>query len=301
MKSINSYLRRLRYEKNASPNTISAYTNDLIHFCTYLGRDIIDAQEEEVFDYLVSLREEDGDLSTKTIARKISCFRSYYKDLMRLELREDSPMQGIDTPKVAKKLPMTISEEELDILFNAMNKNLTFAPLRDLLIFEILYSCGLRVSELCNLTISQIYLEEEVLRILGKGDKERLVPMSGRLVNLLHQYIPVRYEYLQGVACDCLITSKFKKKVSRMFIWKVMKKYSQELNITELHPHMLRHAFATHLLAHGADLRMIQELLGHSDLATTEIYTHVVREELYDTLILHHPLSHPQEVNHSHF
>ena len=147
MKSINSYLRRLRYEKNASPNTISAYTNDLIHFCTYLGRDIIDAQEEEVFDYLVSLREEDGDLSTKTIARKISCFRSYYKDLMRLELREDSPMQGIDTPKVAKKLPMTISEEELDILFNAMNKNLTFAPLRDLLIFEILYSCGLRVSE----------------------------------------------------------------------------------------------------------------------------------------------------------
>ena len=130
-----------------------------------------------------------------------------------------------------------------------------------------------------------------MIRVLGKGNKERLIPMGNRLKQLIRKYFPVRQEYLKGILCDFVITSKFRKHVSRMFVWKVINQYSKNLDITELHPHMLRHAFATHMLSHGADLRMIQELLGHNSLATTEIYTHVSRDELRDTLILHHPLA----------
>lgn len=292
--SIQSYLRRLRYEKNAASNTIESYKRDLYAFANYLQKDIFEATKDNVSDYLIFLRKEDEKvpLSFNSISRKISCFRSYYKDLIRLELRKDTPMTKINLPKIQRILPHTISEEEMNVLFESLErKRLGFADIRDMMIFEILYSCGLRVTELCELTLSQIYLEENMIRILGKGDKERLIPIGGRLKTLFKEYLPIRDSYLNGVLCDHVITSKFKKKVTRMFIWKVVKKYSNQLDITILHPHMLRHAFATHMLSYGADLRTIQELLGHSNITTTEIYTHVSRTDLYDTLCRHHPLA----------
>ncbi len=295
--SINQYLRRLKYEKNYALNTISSYQQDLVRLESYLGRDIKDASDQEISKYFIILNKEKKEdtkdsFSPKTIARKISCFRSFYKDLQRLGIREDNPMGLIDLPKLIQRLPNVVSEDELEDMFIFFdNREQSFPSVRDAMIFELLYSCGIRVSELCQLTMNNIYIEEEMIRVLGKGNKERLIPMGNRLKKLLIKYFPIRQEYLKGVLCDFVITSKFRKHVSRMFIWKVINQYSKSLDITELHPHMLRHAFATHMLSNGADLRTIQELLGHSDLATTEIYTHVSRNELKDTLILHHPLA----------
>lgn len=287
--SISSFIRRLSYEKNYAQNTILSYEQDLKNFEDFLQRDISMATNQEIISYIQEISPR---FSATSLSRKLSCLRSFYKDLVRLDLRQDNPMHKICLPKTHRKLPELVSEQELDELFDSFEINSQdFATLRDMLIFELLYSCGLRVSELCQLTLNSIYIEEEVLRILGKGNKERLIPMGRRLKELLSIYLPVRFAYLKGINCAYVITSKFRKHVSRMFIWKVLKKYSQQLQITELHPHMLRHAFATHMLNHGADLRIIQELLGHSDLSTTEIYTHVASEKLYETLIQHHPLA----------
>lgn len=294
--SIQSYMRRLRFEKNNAFNTIYSYQHDLQDLYKYLERDIIDATSEEILDFLISLKHQHN-LNNKSISRKISCFRSFYKDLMRLELRKDNPMDLIDSPKISRHIPNIVGEQELDIIFNHFENidqsdpKKIFPKLRDMLIFEILYSCGLRVTELCELTLSSLYLDDGIIRIIGKGNKERLVPIGTSLDKLLKQYLPIRQEYLEKSHCDYLITSKFRKKVSRMFIWKVLNQYSKNLDITTLHPHMLRHAFATHMLAHGADLRLIQELLGHSDLSTTEIYTHVDKSSLANTLEMHHPFS----------
>lgn len=289
--SIDSFIRRLAYEKNYAQNTILSYKQDLTDFQFFLKQDISLATYEDIVVYIEYISPQ---LKVTSLARKISCLRSFYKDLLRLELRQDNPMKPIFLPKTYRKLPDLISEQELDELFESFDiSSHQFPILRDMMIFELLYSCGLRVTELCQLTLNSIYMDEEVIRILGKGNKERLIPIGKRLKALLSVYLPVRYDYLDGVNCMYVITSKFRKHVSRMFVWKVLKKYSEKLNITELHPHMLRHAFATHMLAHGADLRMIQELLGHSDLSTTEIYTHVEHEKLYDTLIQYHPLAQP--------
>ncbi|MGL4677143.1 MAG: site-specific tyrosine recombinase/integron integrase [Brevinema sp.] len=289
--AVNQFIRRLAHEKNYAKNTIKAYQSDLQEFEVSIQKDILDVDKNDVLDYICNLSKSQ-EISVVSIRRKISCLRSFYKDLLRMEIRKDNPMEKVVLPKIQRKLPNLVSETELDELFSLFdNTTEQFPSLRDLMIFELLYSCGLRVTELCELTLGSIYLEEKTLRILGKGGKERLIPMGMRLKTLLEHYLPIRKEYLKGVACPYVITSKFRKKVSRMFIWKVLKQYSQELNITELHPHMLRHAFATHMLAHGADLRLIQELLGHSDLATTEIYTHVAHEKLYDTLIQYHPMA----------
>ncbi|MGL4561838.1 MAG: tyrosine-type recombinase/integrase [Brevinema sp.] len=294
--SIQNYLRRLRYEKHNAVNTIIAYTHDLEEFFVYLQKDIISATSDEIFDFLVYIRQ-NNNLDSKSIARKISCFRSFYKDLVRLQLREDNPMDLIDSPKMNQTLPSIISEEELNKIFDYLDAHLDdqnphryFQKIRDLVIFEVLYSCGLRVSELCDLQLSSIYLEERIIRVLGKGNKERLIPIGTNLYVLLQKYYPIRNEYLQDISCNFLITSKFKKKVSRMFIWKVLRQYSESLNVTTLHPHMLRHAFATHMLSYGADLRLIQELLGHADLSTTEIYTHVDKSSLIKTMNTYHPL-----------
>ncbi|MGL4394105.1 MAG: site-specific tyrosine recombinase/integron integrase [Brevinema sp.] len=294
--SIQNYLRRLRYEKNQSVNTVTAYGHDLQELSEFLGKDIDQASYDEIFDFLITVKEE-KQLNTKSLARKISCFRSFYKDLIRLQLREDNPVDKLKTPKITQSLPHIISEDELKKLFTAFeelsykDENQYFQRIRDLLIFEILYSCGLRVSELCELKTSQIYLEEGIIRVFGKGNKERLLPIGTSLELLLEKYLPIRLMYLNGVDCDYVITSKFRKKVSRMFIWKVLKKYSEDLDITTLHPHMLRHAFATHMLSYGADLRMIQELLGHADISTTEIYTHIDKKALAETVNRYHPLS----------
>ncbi|MGL4388715.1 MAG: site-specific tyrosine recombinase/integron integrase [Brevinema sp.] len=294
--SIQNYLRRLRYEKNQALNTVLSYENDLQGLADFLKKDIAQATYDEIFDFLIYIKEEKN-LDPKSLARKISCFRSFYKDLIRLQLREDNPVDRVKAPKISRSLPSIVSEEELQYIFkyfdcdDSKNINKKFQKIRDLVIFEVLYSCGLRVSELCDLKVSQIYLEEGIIRVFGKGNKERLIPIGTSLNLLLKRYLPMRSEYINQIECPYLITSKFRKQVSRMFIWKVLKHYSKELNIIELHPHMLRHAFATHMLGYGADLRMIQELLGHADLSTTEIYTHVDKTDLTNTINQHHPLS----------
>jgi len=298
--TIYNFLRRLKFEKNASSNTIAAYKQDLLELYHFLQKDLINTTTYEIFNYIITFRSGNTNqviLHNNSIARKIACFRSFYKDLIRMEIIFENPMDNIDAPKILRKLPSIISENELDRIFNAFHsknyKNETeqFVQLRDELIFEILYSCGLRVSELCNLQVQNIYLQDQIIRILGKGNKERIIPIGKRLEIQLNKYLPIRADYLNGQRCDFLITSKFRKHISRMFIWKTLRKYSQDKNITKLNPHMLRHAFATHMLTYGADLRIIQELLGHSSLATTEIYTHINNSSLHTSINKYHPLS----------
>ncbi|MGL4366810.1 MAG: tyrosine recombinase [Brevinemataceae bacterium] len=300
-KSVNAFLMRLSYEKYAAINTVSSYKHDLVEFAEYLGRDIADAGEQEIQTYLQYISEGNGKhpLCARSIARKISAFRTFFADLIRLGMRKDNPMSSIFSPKLLKSIPSVISEEQLEELFNQFavqefgNLDEQFRKMRDLLIFEILYSCGVRVSELCNLQVNHIFLEDEFLVVLGKGGKERLLPIGKRLITLISEYLTIRCQYLQTKSKDCeyLITSKFGKAVSRMFVWKLLRKYSENIDINNLSPHKLRHAFATHMLWNGADLRVIQELLGHSDISTTEIYTHLDKSHLETVLEKYHPLA----------
>ncbi|MGL5721109.1 MAG: site-specific tyrosine recombinase/integron integrase [Brevinema sp.] len=291
MTSTDSFLHRKLYEQNCSQLTVEAYATDLAHFSAFLGEIAPElATKEDIFNYIITLHEHE--YNTASIARKLSCLRGFYGDLTRLELREDNPMDHIDSPKIQRSLPRYLSENQTEKLCGLPFSEENFADMRDLVMIELMYSSGLRVSELCNLEISDIFMEESVIKVWGKGDKERLVPLAGRLRNILEIYFPLREEYLSGWKHSSkVIITKFRKGISRMGVWKILKARAESAGIEHIHPHMLRHSFASHMLARGADIRIIQELLGHEDLSTTEIYTHVETSHLQKALLAHHPLA----------
>lgn len=283
------FINRLRYEKQAAANTIQAYKRDLHDFEQFLSnKQPADATEQDIINYIFSLHEKN--LHPHTISRKISCLKSFYKDLIRLELLQDNPTKNIDSPKKRNTLPKTISETEIETMCNSLNNSNYFTNMRNTCIIEMLYSCGMRVSELCTLTTAQLHMEEDFIRILGKGNKERLVPIGSRLKEILSEYLLERDRFLDGKTSDLVFISRHKKAISRSYIWNFIKKLSIKLNITAVHPHMIRHAFASHMLANGADLRVIQELLGHENLSTTELYTHIEKKALYESM-MNHPLA----------
>ncbi|MGL5254088.1 MAG: site-specific tyrosine recombinase/integron integrase [Brevinema sp.] len=290
MTSVDSFLHRKRYEQNCSSLTIEAYATDLSHFVAFLGEiDPQSATEEDIFNYLISLHEKS--YTNASISRKLSCLRGFYRDLLRLEHREDNPMDHIDGPKASRPLPRYLSEDQTESLCSLPFSEENFTDMRDLTMIEFMYSSGLRVSEVCRLDYNDLFLEEGVIKVWGKGDKERLVPMSGRLKMVLAIYLPLREKYLEGWKhTSQLIITKFRKGISRMGVWKILKLRAEAAGIEKIHPHMLRHSFASHMLARGADIRIIQELLGHEDLSTTEIYTHVEVSHLQNSLKMCHPL-----------
>lgn len=283
------FINRLRYEKQAAENTIQAYQGDLRDFEKFLNdKQPVNATEQDIIDYIFALHEQQR--HPHTISRKISCLKSFYKDLIRLDLLHDNPTKNIDSPKKQNTLPKTITETEMEIMCNSLNNSSYFTNIRNACIIEMLYSCGMRVSELCNLTTAQLHLEEDFIRVLGKGNKERLVPIGRRLKEILSEYLSERERFLDGKNSTFVFVSRRKKAISRGYIWNFIKKLSINLNITAVHPHMIRHAFASHMLANGADLRIIQELLGHENLSTTELYTHVEKKALHQS-IMNHPLA----------
>lgn len=288
---MDDFLRRKKYEQNASPHTIEAYACDLADFANFLNKKVPElASADDIFDYIITLHEES--LHPRSIRRRLSCLRSFYKDLIRMGHREDNPMETIDSPKSSRPLPNVLAETEIENLCVFLQGDDSFASLRDLLMVELLYSCGMRVSELCGLTLADIFLDDNFIRVLGKGNKERLLPIGGRLDGVLNLYLPLRAEYLSGWKhTEALVLSKFRRGITRMGVWKILKQHSETLGITDIHPHLLRHSFASHMLERGADLRVIQELLGHESLGTTEIYTHVDKKHLRQVLIKNHPLS----------
>lgn len=291
MVEMEDYLVYLIYEKQLSPATVESYRNDLSGFSDFLsgeGKTIPQIGREELFDYIV-FQSEKG-ISQRSIARELSALRGFFLFLLKSEKIKMNPADFIDSPKFAKKLPNYLSFEEVEALLNADQNSKFYA--RDTALLEMIYSSGLRVSEAISVRLSDFDLEDGFLRVIGKGDKERIVPVGSRLMNCISDYLPLRVQMLSGKAnTDILIVSQRGKGVTRQFVWTLVKKRAMLAGIKkEISPHTLRHSFATHLISRGADLRSVQEMLGHSDISTTQIYTHVSGDFLRRTHHDYHPL-----------
>jgi len=279
-------------ERGLSRNTLAAYRRDLTGFARWLDeqrqRSLLEAQREDLLGYLAERVAEQA--MPRTTARLLSSLRRFYQQAVRDgELSED-PSDRIEAPRLGRSLPKALTEDDVELLINAPNVDLALG-LRDRAMLELLYATGLRVSELVDLRVLQLNLRQGVVRTLGKGSKERLVPLGEVASEWLESYLcTARVELLKGRECEQLFVTQRGAGMTRQAFWYLIKKHAQQAGITKpLSPHTLRHSFATHLLNHGADLRVVQMLLGHSDLSTTQIYTHVARERLKSLHAEHHP------------
>ena len=291
LRVIEQFTDALWMERGLSRNTLSAYRNDLSGLAAWLqqqGKTLKVAQRQDLLAYL-SVRVSDG-AKPRTTARLLSSMRRFYRYLIREGQLQEDPSVRIDTPRIGRPLPDTLSESEVEALLDAPDEIDTLG-LRDRAMFELLYACGLRVSELVNMTTDQASLTQGVVRLVGKGSKERLVPMGEEAVDWLQRYLDdSRPELAAGSTAKQLFITRRGKGMTRQAFWYRIRHYAVKSGINKpLSPHTLRHAFATHLLNHGADLRVVQMLLGHSDLSTTQIYTHVARERLKELHAQHHP------------
>ena len=287
MQEIQNFRSYLLVEKKYSHNTIDAYQADLEKFFSYLKKNPKDIQEEDIHDWMKQLHQ-DG-LSERSISRMISCLQSFYKFLLIDKVVTQNPMENIEIPKLRQSLPHTLTEEEVDSLLDV--PLLDAFSYRNKAMLELLYATGLRVSELVHLTFQDIDLENAYVRTMGKGSKERIVPMGEYALHFLTIYLQdYRSILLKKEYTDYLFLNNHGKPITRQGFFKMLKARAREAGIKkEISPHTLRHSFATHLLNHGADLRSIQELLGHSDIATTQIYTHVSSEHLKENYREFHP------------
>ncbi|WP_254813961.1 site-specific tyrosine recombinase XerD [Salinivibrio sp. ES.052] len=277
-------------ERGLSENTLNSYRTDLLKLCRWLdSRALVAVSKQDLQDYQYWLHEQGYQASSRS--RMVSALRRLFQYLYRQKLRPDDPSATLISPKQPKRLPKDLTEAQINDLLEAPN---TAYPLelRDKAMLELLYATGLRVTELIGLTTENVSLRQGVVRVLGKGDKERLVPMGESAVDWLEQYLSHGRPILLGqTSTDVFFPSKRARQMTRQTFWHRIKYYAQLAGIEtdDLSPHVLRHAFATHLLNHGADLRVVQMLLGHSDLSTTQIYTHVATERLKQLHQAHHP------------
>ena len=288
---IDRFLDALWLEKGLSDNTRDSYRSDLALFNGWLQErnvDLISAGREVILDHL-AWRVENA-YKPRSTARFLSGARGFYRYLLREKLISVDPTLQIDMPQLGKPLPKSLSEADVEALLAAPDLSEPIGE-RDRAMLEVLYACGLRVTELISLTLDQVNLRQGVLRVVGKGNKERLVPMGEEAVVWVERYLrDGRHELLGGRPSDVVFPSQRGEQMTRQTFWHRIKHQAQVAGIAKsLSPHTLRHAFATHLLNHGADLRVVQMLLGHSDLSTTQIYTHVARARLQDLHAKHHP------------
>ena len=274
--------------QTVSPHTRNAYLSDLIQ-CSELQPTSILTQwnSDDIADVLLALTQ--SGKSPRSIARCLSALRHFYKFLREQKLRDDNPVATHHSPKIGRALPKDLSEHEVEALLQAPDTN-TALGLRDRAMLEVLYACGLRVSELLNLRLELLNLKQGFLRVTGKGNKERLVPLGQHARDWIEQYLAQSRSQLYKSSTDYLFLTQHGGIMSRQNFWYAIKRYALQAHIqAELSPHTLRHAFATHLLNHGADLRVVQMLLGHSDLSTTQIYTHVAQHRMQELHSKYHP------------
>jgi len=289
---VERYLDSLWMERGLSENTLSAYRRDLTLFSEWLdqqgAQSLLAADASQIQSYL-GLKLRQG-ASPRSSARFLSAARSFYRWSLREGRIVDDPTLRIESPKQGRPLPKSLSETDVDQLLSTPDLELPL-EFRDRTMLEILYACGLRVSELVSLRVEQVGLNQGIVRVLGKGGKERLVPMGEEALDWLTQYMRgPRAELLKGQPSNVLFPSNRSREMTRQTFWYRIKIYAKRAGIqTHLSPHTLRHAFATHLLNHGADLRVVQMLLGHSDLSTTQIYTHVASQRMQALHEQHHP------------
>ena len=288
MDFINKYMDYLMYERKLSNNTILSYQNDLNDLYEFFREDIISVSYKDVVKYINSL----SYLNERSLAHHITVINSFYTFLLNNGDINVNPCENVKIPKISKKLPNFLTIEEVDKLLNV--ELITPYDYRNKAMLETIYATGLRVSELINLKFSNIDLVNDYIRVVGKGSKERIVPINESSNKYLKLYIEeYRSQILGSNLSDYLFISNAKKNITRQGFYKIIKQECKKSGIEkDVSPHVLRHSFATHLLSKGADLRVIQELLGHSDIATTEIYTHVVNEKLKKDYDENHPRSH---------
>ena len=292
--AIENYANYLRFEKNASENTIEAYVSDLQKLQDFAEQNLmnitpvtISYEHLQEFLYQVSKI----NYSERTQARWISSIKGFFSFLLEDELREDNPSALLETPKLGLYLPDTLSLEEIEKLISATEENTDLAK-RNRCMIEVLYGCGLRVSELTELQISNINFKENYLKIQGKGDKVRFVPLADYTADFIKNYINnIRSKQkINPKHSDILFLISRGAQISRQMVFLIIKEIVRKADIQKnISPHTFRHSFATHLLQNGADLRFIQEMLGHSSITTTEIYTHLNTEELHETILKYHP------------
>lgn len=277
MNYLDEFKIELEYVKNYSKNTIDSYVSDIEKFIASLGKkDVLKTNRDDIRGYMKSL----SILKDKSLARKLSSLRAFFDFLVKKGYISSSPTDGIDGPKIGKYLPDVLTIEEVDKLLDIEpTDNFTF---RNKCILELLYSTGLRISELVGLKLENIDLSVSLVKVMGKGSKERIVPLNDITTEYITKYIKdIRPQMLKTTQTDALFLNNHGKGLTRQAVFKMIKKRASDIGLKkDISPHTLRHSFATHLLQNGADIRFIQELLGHSDLATTEIYTHIANETL---------------------
>ena len=291
---IENYANYLRFEKNASENTIEAYVSDLQKLQNFAEQNLasvtpITISYEHLQEFLYQVSK--INYSERTQARWISSIKGFFSFLLEDELREDNPSALLETPKLGLYLPDTLSLEEIEKLISATDENTDLAK-RNRCMIEVLYGCGLRVSELTELQISNINFKENYLKIQGKGDKVRFVPLADYTADFIKNYINnIRSKQkINPKHSDILFLNSRGAQISRQMVFLIIKEIVRKAGIQKnISPHTFRHSFATHLLQNGADLRFIQEMLGHSSITTTEIYTHLNTEELHETILKYHP------------
>lgn len=293
------FVNFLRLEKSLSDNTILNYNFDISLFFRYIEtetniRQISDVNEKSINDYIYYLRNQknkkDEYYSVKSVTRNLSCIRSFFRFLSDEKIIGRNPADIIETPKVQRNLPTVLSIDEIDRIFSKTDLTDKLG-IRDRAILETMYATGLRVSEVINLRIQDLMLKDEIVKVLGKGSKERIVPIGASARKYMLLYFEKCRSFLRKSRNDDTIFLNFRGgKLSRMAIWNIITKYAGMAGIEkEIHPHTLRHSFATHLLEGGADIRIIQEMLGHSDISTTQIYTHLDKEYLIEVHKRFHP------------
>ena len=287
MDNVKSFLNYLKVYKNYSELTIKNYYNDLTEFSLYIKKDLTRVKKEDIKSYLKYLFDKDN--SNRTVSRKISTLKSFYKYLKENDVIKSSPALSIKYPKADKKLPNFVHYNELESMINATKKD-TFYE-RDDLIIELMYATGVRVSELVNIKLDDIDFETNSIRILGKGSYMRTVYFGEYARDAIFKYMNgLRIKLLNGKESEYLFLNKNGNNITTRGIQKIIDKIVSETEVkTKVSPHTLRHTFATHLLDNGCDLRSVQELLGHKNINTTEVYTHVTSERLKDVYFKSHP------------
>ncbi len=290
-KIIDQFIDHLWLEDGLSKNTLDSYRFDLSIFINWLSKakqiEILDVSESEIQEFLAF---KFPTSKSRSISRILATLRRFFRFQLRENKIKEDPTLKIQTPKIPKSLPKSLSEDEVEDLLEAPDIK-TYVGIRDRSMLELLYACGLRVSELVGIQLTEVILSDGVIRVTGKGSKTRLVPMGEEAVDWIKKYlVESRQNILNKKVSKFLFVTNRGGAMTRQAFWYVIKKYVLMANINKpMSPHILRHAFATHLINHGADLRVVQMLLGHSDISTTQIYTHVARERLKKLHHEHHP------------
>jgi len=289
---IDTFLNYLSVERGLAKNTIISYREDLNTYLNFMEKSDIEAlskiSKNNITNFMYAQKERG--IAVNSIARRLAAIRMFHRFLTRERIVKDDPSTLIDSPKLWKRIPETLTLNEVEALI-AQPDTRDAQGLRDRAILETLYATGMRVSEAVNLKKDNVNLDIGFLRCVGKGDKERVIPLGKKAITSINRYLETaRPKFLKNKESEFLFISRFGKKISRQSFWKILKKYAKLARIKKpIKPHILRHSFATHLLEHGADLRSVQEMLGHSNISTTQIYTHINKDRLKNIHRQFHP------------